>query len=185
MGGPNHFKTTINLKTNCKFVNTYCSVEDNYTAFPTNNVCLLVIFNSKTRYPKGAVQQMEVEIAALYNTMHINLQCTDRSRVGAEAMDLNMATDSYVQLSVTAFNFKIYICYDSSCPLFFHFLPGVLQSSIPNLAFSHHRYLQTHHRQHRLDRAGHRHLPCCSSYLRTDRSCLSPHPSRPPSLSSC
>lgn len=122
MGGPNHFfKTTINLKTNCKFVNTYCSVEDNYTAFPTNNVCLLVIFNSKTRYPKGAVQQMEVEIAALYNTMHINLQCTDWSGVGAEAMDLNMATDSYVQLSVTAFNFKIYICYDSSCPRFFHF----------------------------------------------------------------
>lgn len=59
----------------------YCSVEDNYTAFPTNNVCLLVIFNSKTRYPKGAVQQMEVEIAALYNTMHINLQWTDWSRV--------------------------------------------------------------------------------------------------------
>ena len=49
-------------------------------------------------------------------------------------MDLNMA-DSYVQFSVTAFNVKIYICYDSSCPLFFHFLPRVLQTSIPNLAF--------------------------------------------------
>lgn len=43
-------------------------------------------------------------------------------------MDLNMATDSYVQLFVTAFDFKIYICFDSSCPLFFHFLSRVLQS---------------------------------------------------------
>lgn len=56
----------------------YCSVEDNYTAFQTNNVCLVVIINSKTGYQKGAVLQMEVEIAALYNTMHINLQWTDR-----------------------------------------------------------------------------------------------------------
>lgn len=48
---------------------------------PTNNVCLVVIFNNQTRYPKGAVQQMEVEIAALYNTMHINLLWTDGSRV--------------------------------------------------------------------------------------------------------
>lgn len=171
------------MRTNCKFVDTYCSVEDNYTAFPTNNVCLLVIFNSKTRYPKGAVQQMEVEIAALYNTMHINLQCTDRSRVGAEAMDLNMATDSYVQLLVTAFDFKIYICYDSSCPLSFHFLSRALQSSTPNLAFSHHRYLQTH--LQRLYPACHPHCPCYSSYRRTDRGCPSPHPSHPPSLSSC
>lgn len=59
----------------------YCSVEDNYTAFQTNNVCLVVIINSKTGYPKGAVLQMEVEIAALYNTMHINLQWTDWSGV--------------------------------------------------------------------------------------------------------
>lgn len=75
----------------------YCSVEDNDTAFPTN-VCLLVIFNSKTRYPKGAVQQMEVEIAALYNTMHINLHGLIGQEFGAEAMDLNMATDSYVHV---------------------------------------------------------------------------------------
>jgi len=71
---------------------------------------------------------MEVEIAALYNTMHINLQWTDGQEFGAEAMDLNMATDSYVQLFVTAFNFKIYICFDFSCPLFFHFLSRVVQS---------------------------------------------------------
>lgn len=71
------WRQTVNL------FNTHCSVEDNYTVFfpPTNKVCLVVIFNSKTRYPKGAVQQMEVEIAALYNTMHINLQWTDWSKV--------------------------------------------------------------------------------------------------------
>lgn len=44
-------------------------------------MCLLVILNSKTRYPKGALQQMEVEIAALYITMHITLQWTGRPRV--------------------------------------------------------------------------------------------------------
>lgn len=55
---------------------------------------LLVIFNNKTGDPKGAVQQMEVETATLYNTMHVNLQETDRPEFGAEAMDLNMATGS-------------------------------------------------------------------------------------------
>lgn len=44
-------------------------------------MCFLVILNSKTRYPKGALQQMEVEIAALYITMHITLQWTGRPRV--------------------------------------------------------------------------------------------------------
>lgn len=44
-------------------------------------MCLLVILNSKTSYPKGALQQMEVEIAALYITMHITLQWTGRPRV--------------------------------------------------------------------------------------------------------
>lgn len=44
-------------------------------------MCLLVILNSKTRYPKGALQQMEVEIVALYITMHITLQRTGRPRV--------------------------------------------------------------------------------------------------------
>lgn len=40
---------------------------------------------------------MEVDIAALYNTMHIN-QVTDwREHSEVEAMDLNMATDSSVQ----------------------------------------------------------------------------------------
>lgn len=81
MGGPNHFKPQFIWKQIVNLVNMYCSFEEHYTAFSRNNVCLLVIFNSKTRYPKGAVQQMEVEIAALYNTMHINLQWTDRSRV--------------------------------------------------------------------------------------------------------
>lgn len=61
--------------------------------------------NSKTRYPEGAVQQKEVE-TALYNVMHnITLQWTDQ--FGAQVMDLNMATDSYVQLFVTDFDFKI------------------------------------------------------------------------------
>lgn len=113
----------------------YCLVEDNYTAFPTNNVCLLVIFNSKTRYPKGAVQQMEVEMLLCTIPCISTFSGLIGQEFGAEAMDLNMATDSYVQLFVTAFNFKIYICYDSSCPLVFHFLSRVLQSSIPSLAF--------------------------------------------------
>lgn len=42
-------------------------------------------------------------------------------------MDLNMATDSYVQY-VTAFVFKIYICFHSSCLLFFSFLSRVFYS---------------------------------------------------------
>lgn len=127
MGGPNHFKLQLIRKKIVNLLSHIAQLRMTTQLFQQKNVCLLVILNSKTRCPKGAVQQMEVEIAALYNTMHINLQCTDRSKFGAEAMDLNMATDSYVQLFVTAFSFKIYICYDSSCPLFFHlFLSSLL-----------------------------------------------------------
>lgn len=60
-------------------------------------MCLLLLINSKTRQVKSAALQMEVDIAALYNTMHIN-QLTDlREHSEVEAMDLNMATDSSVQ----------------------------------------------------------------------------------------
>lgn len=61
--------------------------------FSPVNVCLVITANSK-RYPNGAVQQMEVEIAALYKTMHNNLQWTDLYIT--ETIHLNMATDSYV-----------------------------------------------------------------------------------------
>lgn len=44
-------------------------------------MCLLVMLNGKTRYPEGVLQQMEVEIAALYITMHITLQWTGQPRV--------------------------------------------------------------------------------------------------------
>lgn len=95
--------------------------------FFQTNVFLLVIFNNKTGDPKGAVQQMEVETATLDNTMHVNLQETDRPEFGAEAMDLNMATGS---LCTVVRHFKIYICFDSSCRMFFpfHFCPPLNRS---------------------------------------------------------
>lgn len=80
-----HFKPQIQKS------NKNCSVGENQISFQTN-VFSLVIFNNKTGYPKGAVQQMEVEIATLYNTMHVNRY--DGPDCGAEAMDLNMATGS-------------------------------------------------------------------------------------------
>lgn len=54
---------------------------------------------------------MEVEIATLYNTMHVNLY--DRPEFGAEAMDLNMATGSLCTVFHHCLHFKIYICFDS------------------------------------------------------------------------
>lgn len=98
--------------------NTNCSDGENQLSFQTNEF-LLFIFNNKTGYPKGAVQQMEVEIATLYNTMHVNLQETDRPEFGAEAMDLNMATGLLCTVVRHCLHFKIYICFDSSCHMFF------------------------------------------------------------------
>lgn len=79
-----HFKAQIHKSNICPF-------GENWISFQTN-VFLFVIFTNKTGYPKGAVQQMEVEIATLYNTMHVNLY--DRPEFGSAAMDLNMATGS-------------------------------------------------------------------------------------------
>lgn len=93
---------------------------------------LIVIFNNKTGYPKGAVQQMEVKIATLYNTMHVNLY--DRPKFGAEAMDLNMATGSLCTVVRHCLHFKIYICFDSFCHMFFPFCFRSESSSLPNLA---------------------------------------------------
>lgn len=44
-------------------------------------MCAYLYLTVEQDTQKGAVQQMEVEIAALYNTMHINLQWTEPSRV--------------------------------------------------------------------------------------------------------
>lgn len=71
--------------------------------FRTNHECLLVTINSKTGYAKSAALQMEVETAAPYNTIDINLQWTDWKR----ALDLNMATDSCTVFLPTALYFKI------------------------------------------------------------------------------
>lgn len=60
---------------------------------------------------------MEVEIATLYNTMHVNRY--DGPECGSEAMDLNMATSSLCTVVRHCLNFKIYICFDSFC----HVLP--------------------------------------------------------------
>lgn len=64
---------------------------------------------------------MEVEIATLYNTMHVNLQEIGRPEFGAEAMDLNMATGLLCTVVRHCLHFKIYICFDSSCHMFFPF----------------------------------------------------------------
>lgn len=67
MGESFSIKTWLETNVN----NTYRSLmQNNYHVSPVN-VCLVVLTaNCKRRYPKGAVQQMEVEIAALYKTMH-------------------------------------------------------------------------------------------------------------------
>lgn len=78
---------------------------------------------------------MEVEIATLYNTMHVNLY--DRPEFGAEAMDLNMATGSLCTVVHHCLHFKMYICFDSFCHMFFPFcfsFSELESSSLPNLA---------------------------------------------------
>lgn len=81
MGGPNHLKPQLIWKQIVNILTHIARLRTTIQLFQKKNMCLVEIFNSKTRYSKGAVQQMEVEIAALYNTMHINLQWTDLPRV--------------------------------------------------------------------------------------------------------
>lgn len=134
--------------------------------FSPVNVCFVVITANSKRYPRGAVQQMEVEIAALYKTMHNNLQWTDLYTI--KTIDLNMATDSYVYTVVFSFCVCILSSALSVCLV-------VIQFSIPNQAFSHHHC-------HRLNQACHHH-PCCASNLKIDQTYH--HLSHLPSLSSC
>lgn len=130
------------------------------------NVCLVVITANSKRYPRGAVQQMEVDLAALYKTMHNNLLWTDLYTI--KTIDLNMATNSYICTVVFNLGMSLLLSAISS-------YLAVIPRSIPNQAFFHHHC-------HRLDLACHPH-PCCASNLKIDRSF--PHPSHRPSLSNC
>lgn len=134
--------------------------------FSPVNVCLVVLTANSKIYPRSEVQQMEVNIAALYKTMHNNLQWT--ALYTFKTIDLNMATDSYV--CTVVFNLHVRLL---SSALSFSLV--IIQLTIPNQAFSHHHC-------RRLDLACHHH-PCCASNLKIVRSFL--HLSHLPSLSNC
>lgn len=92
-------------------------------------MCLLVILNSKTRYPKGALQQMEVEIAALYITMHITLQWTGRPRVWSWRYGFKYGYWLICTLFHNCLQFQDIHVF---CFLSLFFSPVFFQSSIPN-----------------------------------------------------